>query len=62
MLSTKSQDYSHMAFNNLFLTYEYNPETSTILVKRKQREKSKPDMYLGVNLYTRRRNNRRFRV
>lgn len=52
VLSSKEQDYSHMAFNNLFLTYEYIPENGTIIVKRTARDKSKKDMFLAVNLYT----------
>lgn len=51
VLSTKEQDYSHMAFNNLFLKYEYLNDTNTILVKRNKRGNSK-EIYLGVNLYT----------
>ena len=52
VISNKEQDYSHLAFNNLFLTYEYIQETGTIVVKRKQRDKSKKDIFLGVNLYS----------
>lgn len=52
VLSSQKQDYSHMAFNNLFLTYEYIPESGTILVKRTARDKNKKDMFLAVNLYT----------
>ncbi len=52
VISNEEQDYSHLAFNNLFLTYEYIQETGTIVVKRKQRDKSKKDIFLGVNLYS----------
>lgn len=51
VLSTKEQDYAHMAFNNLFLKYEYLEDTNSILVKRNKRGNSK-EIYLGVNLYT----------
>jgi len=51
VLSTPMQDYSHMAFNNLFLTFE-KLENNSILVKRKKRESNQKDMYLGVDLYT----------
>ncbi len=51
VLSTKEQDYSHMAFNNLFLKYEYLEKTNSILVKRNKRGDVEP-IYLGVNLYT----------
>lgn len=52
VLSSKEQDYSHMAFNNLFLTYEYIEDTGTILVKRTARDNNKSDMFLAVNLYS----------
>ena len=51
VLSTTSQDYSHMAFNNLFLKYEYLPETNALLVKRNKRGNVEP-IYLGVTLCT----------
>lgn len=51
VLSVKEQDYSHMAFNNLFLKYEYLEDTNTILVKRNKRGDTK-QVFLGVNLYT----------
>ena len=41
-----------MAFNNLFLTYEYIGDTGTILVKRTARDANKRDMFLAVNLYS----------
>jgi cyclic beta-1,2-glucan synthetase len=53
VLSNKEEDYAHQAFNNLFLVYEYDKETNTIIVKRKNREKAKKEMYLAVHLYTR---------
>ena len=49
VISTKEQDYAHPAFNNLFLTYEHIDDW--ILVKRKQRETSKQDIYIGVCLF-----------
>lgn len=52
VLSNKEQDYSHMAFNNLFLTYDYIPESGSLLIKRKARDSNKNDMYLAVNLYS----------
>ncbi len=51
VLSTKEQDYSHMAFNNLFLKYEYLENTNSILIKRNKRGNNEA-IYLGVNLYT----------
>ncbi len=38
VISNEEQDYSHLAFNNLFLTYEYIQETGTIVVKRTNKE------------------------
>ena len=52
ILSTKEQDYSHKAFNNLFLSYEFLDDTGTILVKRNHRTKNEQDIYMAVNLYT----------
>ena len=52
ILSSLEQDYSHKAFNNLFLSFEFLEDTNTILVKRKQRDNRKEDIYLAVNLYT----------
>ena len=52
ILSSLEQDYSHKAFNNLFLSFEFLEDTNTILVKRKQREINKKDVYLALNLYT----------
>lgn len=51
VLSSKEQDYSHPAFNKLFLKAEYLNDTGSILVKRKCRGE-KQNMYLGLNLYT----------
>ena len=52
ILSSLEQDYSHKAFNNLFLTFEFLEDTNTILVKRKSRDNNTRDMYMAVNLYT----------
>jgi cyclic beta-1,2-glucan synthetase len=51
VLSTKEQDYSHMAFNNLFLKYEYLEDTNSILIKRNKRGDTN-EVFLGVNLCT----------
>jgi cyclic beta-1,2-glucan synthetase len=52
VLSNKMQDYAHVAFNNLFLTFEFLEDTGTILVRRKNRNQNENDMYLAINLYT----------
>ena len=51
VLSRPMQDYAHMAFNNLFLTFEKS-ENDNILVKRKKRGTNEKDMYLGTSFYT----------
>lgn len=51
VLSTKEQDYSHMAFNKLFLKYEYLEDINGILVKRNRRGNTE-EVFLGVNLST----------
>ena len=52
ILSSLEQDYSHKAFNNLFLTFEFLEDTNTILAKRNARNDKGKDMYMAVNLYT----------
>ena len=52
ILSSLEQDYSHKAFNNLFLSFEFLEDTNTIIVKRKARDEKQDDIYLGINLYT----------
>lgn len=52
VLSKKEQDYAHQAFNNLFLIYDYEYETNSIIVKRKKREENEQELYVGVNLST----------
>jgi cellobiose phosphorylase len=51
VLSRPMQDYAHMAFNNLFLTFE-RLENDNILVKRKKRGQNEKDLYLGTSFYT----------
>ena len=51
VLSKPMQDYAHMAFNNLFLTFE-KLDNDNILVKRKKRGVNEKNIYLGVSLYT----------
>ena len=51
IISKAAQDYAHMAFNNLFLTFQ-SLENDNILVKRKKRGADEKDMYLGACLYT----------
>lgn len=52
VLLEAKMDYAHRAFSNLFLTYEVDAHTNTILVKRKKRELEEEELYLGVSFYT----------
>jgi len=51
VLSKPMQDYVHMAFNNLFVTFE-KLKDEDILVRRKKRGANEKDIYLGTCLYT----------
>lgn len=51
VLSTKEQDYSHMAFNNLFLKYDYLEDINSILVTRNKRGNSE-EIHLCTSLFT----------
>ena len=51
VLSKPAQDYAHMAFNNLFLTFK-KLKDDEILIKRKKRQSDEKDIYLGACLYT----------
>ena len=50
MLCKKEQEYSHPAFNNLFLKFYFDDETQSIIVKRNERDDNEAEMYLGVHL------------
>ncbi len=52
VLSRKEQDYAHQAFNNLFLIYEYDENTDSIKVKRKERENNNKELYLIAKMQT----------
>ena len=49
LLSTAMQDYSHKAFNNLFLSFEF--QEGVIIAKRRFRNDEKNDLYLASTLY-----------
>ena len=46
ILSNKQADIAHLAFNNLFLSYEYIGSINGILINRRKREKKEKDIYL----------------
>lgn len=52
VLSRQEQDYAHPAFNNLFLIFDFDEETNSILVKRKRRDEKELELYMCVNLST----------
>ena len=52
VLSKKEQDYSHQAFNNLFLTYEYDESEDEIITKRKKRDENQNELYLISKMQT----------
>ena len=43
---------SHPAFQNLFLMYEYLEDENIFIIKRKNRNDTKKDLYLAVTLFT----------
>ncbi len=51
VLSKKEQDYAHPAFNNLFLTYEFDKDSNSIVVGRRTRSEQEEKMYLATSLY-----------
>ncbi len=52
VLSNKYQDYAHQAFNNLFLKFDFNNNTDSIEVERKNREEDEKRIFMQVGLYT----------
>ena len=52
VLSRQEQDYAHPAFNNLFLIFDFDEETNSIIVKRKKRDEKELELYMCVNLST----------
>ncbi len=52
VLSEKFQDYAHPIFNNLFLNLNFDEETNSLIVKRKNRNINGKEIYLAVNLST----------
>ena len=52
VLSRKEQDYAHPAFNDLFLMFDFDHETNSIVVKRKKRDEHEEEMYMCANLST----------
>ena len=49
LLSTAIQDYAHKAFNNLFLSFEF--EDGIVIAKRRFRNQDEKDIYIAATLY-----------
>ena len=52
VISKKAQDEAHPVFNNLFLIFDYDENTNSLIIKRKKRNKDEKEIYLGVNFIT----------
>ena len=52
LLTTLEEYISHPAFQNLFLTFEYDEEKNIFIVKRKNRENPEKDLYMAVSFFT----------
>src|SRR5699024_11863623 len=52
VLSFPEQDYAHPAFNNLFLSFEWEEDLKALIVKRKKRGINEQEIYMGVCLYS----------
>ena len=51
ILSIKEQDYAHPSFNNLFLVYDFDKETNSIVISRKRRNQSEQQVFLATSLF-----------
>ena len=52
VLSNKEQDYAHPAYNNLFLVFDFDERTNSLVVKRKKKVKDQKEIFLAANLST----------
>ena len=52
ILSTPNQDYAHPAFNNLFLNMEWIDEKNIMLLTKRKRSCSAPEICAAVSFYT----------
>ncbi len=50
ILSKKAQDDAHPVFNNLFLIFDYDEETNSVVIQRKKRSKEETQLYLVASL------------
>ncbi len=56
VLSNKQQEYAHPAFNNLFLMFEFDDETNSLIVTRKNRNENESQIFLATSLFTSKEN------
>ena len=52
ILSTKTQDYAHPAFNNLFLKFDYDEEKNILKIQRRKRGKDEKEIVVLVKFST----------
>ena len=52
ILSTKEQDIAHPAFNNLFLSFDYDAKENILQIQRRKRGKNENDIYLETAFVT----------
>ena len=58
MLESAEEYFSHPAFQNLFLIYEYDKENDIFLIKRKDRTTNKKDIYMAVSFFSKKDSNK----
>ena len=52
VLTSKTQEYAHPAFNSMFLRYQWNKQEEIMTIKRKQRDAKIQDICMGICMYT----------
>ena len=51
VLSKKEQDYAHQAFNNLFLMYDFDEKTNSIIIRRRTKSEKEKRLYLATSMF-----------
>ena len=52
IISNINADIAHKAFNNLFLRYDFNKDSQTLILERRARDEKEKNVFLAVNFYT----------
>ena len=52
VLSKKEQDYAHPAFNNLFLIYDFDENTNSVVIRRRTRTEDEKRIYLASSIFS----------